>query len=156
MVRRETLLTSEGLAKLGVELEHLRAVRRQEVAQRIQKAKELGGTVDNAEYDDAKNEQAFVEGKILELENRIKNAVLIPDHTTPSETVEVGSVVTVKNAQGKTQKYIIVGSTEADPSQGKISNESPVGKALLGRKVGEEAEVATPSGTVKFNVVKIE
>ena len=156
MVRRETLLTSAGLAKLEAELEHLRMVSRQEVAQRIQRAKELGGTVDNAEYDEAKNEQAFVEGRVLTLETMIKNAVLIPDERTSSERVEVGSVVTVVNVQGKTQKYVIVGSTEADPAQGKISNESPVGKALLGRKVGEEAEVTTPSGNVTFNVVKIE
>ena len=156
MVRRETFLTSEGLAKVEAELGQLRTVRRQEVARRIQKAKELGGTVDNAEYDDAKNEQAFVEGRILTLETMIKNAVLIPDERTSSERVEVGSVVTVVNVQGKTQKYVIVGSTEADPAQGKISNESPVGKALLGRKVGEEAEVTTPSGTVRFSVVKIE
>lgn len=156
MVRRETLLTPEGLTKLEVELEHLRTVRRQEVAQRIQKAKELGGTVDNAEYDDAKNEQAFIEGKILELEDRVTNAVLIPDHRTPSETVEIGSRVTVVDTQGKRFKYVIVGSTEADPSEGKISNESPVGKALLGHAVGEEAEVATPSGTVKLSIGKIE
>ena len=156
MVRREEFLTSEGLAKLEAEVEHLRTVRRQEVAQRIQKAKELGGTVDNAEYDEAKNEQAFVEGRILTLETMFKNAVVIPDHRTPSDCVEVGSVVTVVNGRGKTQQYIIVGSTEADPSQGKISNESPVGHALLGRKVGEEAEVTTPSGTVKLSVAKIE
>ena len=156
MTQRETLLTLEGLGKLEAELEHLRSVRRQEVAQRIQKAKELGGTVDNAEYDEAKNEQAFVEGRILTLENMIKNVVLIPDQRAPSESVEVGSVVTLVNDQGKTQKYVIVGSTEADPSQGKISNESPVGKALLGRKVGEQAEVSAPSGTVKYNIVKIE
>ncbi len=156
MVRRETLLTPEGLTKLEAELEHLRTVRRQEVAQRIQKAKELGGTVDNAEYDDAKNEQAFIEGKILELEDRVTNAVLIPDRRTPSETVEIGSRVTVVDAQGKRFKYVIVGSTEADPSEGKISNESPVGKALLGHAVGEEAEVTTPSGTIKFSIGKIE
>ena len=131
-------------------------MRRQEVAQRIQKAKELGGTVDNAEYDEAKNEQAFVEGRLLTLETMIKNAVIIPDERAPSEIVEVGSVVTVVNAQGKTQKYVIVGSTEADPTQGKISNESPVGNALLGHKVGEEAEVTTPSGAVILSVVKIE
>ena len=156
MVQRETLLTSEGLAKLETELEHLRMVSRQDVAQRIQRAKELGGTVDNAEYDETKNEQAFIEGRILTLETMIKNAVLIPDDRTPSECVEVGSKVTLVDPKGKTQRYVIVGSTEADPSQGKISNESPVGKSLLGRKVGEEAEVATPAGSVKFNVVKIE
>ena len=156
MAQRETFLTSEGLANLEVELDHLRSIRRQEVAQRIQKAKELGGTVDNAEYDEAKNEQAFVEGRVLTLENMINSVVLIPDDRTPSESVELGSVVTLVDRQGKTQKYVIVGSTEADPSKGKISNESPVGSAVLGRKVGEETEVATPAGNVKFSVVKIE
>ena len=155
MARRETFLTSEGLANLESELEQLRSVRRQEVAQRIQRAKELGGTVDNAEYDEAKNEQAFIEGRVLTLETMIQNAVLIPDHKAPSEKVEVGSVVTLVNPQGQKQKYAIVGSTEADPPNGKISNESPVGKAILGHKVGDEAEVATPSGTVKFNIVEI-
>ncbi len=157
MAQRETFLTSEGLAKLEAEMTHLRMVRRQEVAQRIQRAKEIGGTVDNAEYEDAKNEQAFVEGRILTLENMLKSAVLIPDTRTPSEKVELGSVVTVTDAQGKTYKYTIVGSTEANPSQGKISNQSPVGKALLGRKVGQKAEVATPAGTVvAFTVTAIE
>ena len=156
MAQRETFLTSEGLANLETELDHLRSVRRQEVAQRIQRAKELGGTVDNAEYDEAKNEQAFVEGRILTLENMINSVVLIPDDRTPSGSVELGSVVTLVDPQGKTQKYVIVGSTEADPSKGKISNESPVGSAVLGHKVGEEAEVATPAGNVKFSVVKIE
>ena len=156
MVQRETFLTSEGLAKLEAELEHLRLVRRQEVAQRIQKAKELGGTVDNAEYDEAKNEQAFAEGRFLTVETMIKNAVLIPEQRPPADNIELGSVVTVVDSHGKTQKYVIVGSTEADPSQGKISNVSPVGKALLGCKVGQQAKVSTPSGTVKFNVVKIE
>ena len=156
MVRRETYLTSEGLAKLETELEHLRAVARQEVAQRIQAAKELGGTVDNAEYDEAKNEQAFIEGRILTLEAMIQNSVIIPDDRAPSEQVEVGSVVTVENPQGKKQNFIIVGSTEANPSEGKISNESPVGEALLGRKPGDQAEVSTPSGSLKFTIVKVD
>jgi len=156
MTQRETLLTSEGLAKLEAELEHLRTVRRQEVAQRIQRAKEVGGTVDNADYEEAKNEQAFVEGRILTLESMIKNVVLIPDDRVPSDSVELGSVVTVIDPQGKTRRYTIVGSTEADPTQGKISNQSPVGKAILGRKKGEEAEVATPAGPAKFRIVKID
>ncbi len=155
MERRETYLTQEGLSKLEAELENLRTVRRQEVAQRIQKSKEIGGTVDNAEYDEAKNEQAFVEGRILTIENMTKSAVIIPDHASPPETVQLGSTVTVTTTQGKTQKYAIVGKAEADPSQGKISNESPVGNALLGLKPGDEAEVETPSGTVKLKVVNI-
>ena len=156
MVRRETYLTSEGLAKLEAELEHLRTVVRQETAGRIHKATELGGTVDNAEYEEAKNEQAFVEGRILTLETMIQSAVLIPDDRTPSDRVEVGSVVTVEDPEGKKRKYIIVGSTEADPSEGKISNESPVGMALLGRKVKDKAQVATPSGTLTYTLISIE
>ncbi len=155
MTQRETFLTSEGLAKLEAELDHLRRERRPDVAQRIQRAKELGGTVDNAEYDEAKNEQAFTEGRILELEGGVKSAVLIPDDRVPSDTVEIGSVVTVKNAQSKAQTFSIVGRTEADPSQGKISNESPVGRSLLGRKAGEAAEITTPSGTIKLDIVKV-
>ncbi|MCH7706670.1 MAG: GreA/GreB family elongation factor, partial [Chloroflexi bacterium] len=121
MERRETFLTAGGLTKLEGELDNLRSVRRQEVAQRIQHAKELGGTVDNADYEEAKNEQAFIEGRILTLGVMIKSAVVIPEDRTPSDKVEVGSAVTVVNPQGKTQTYHIVGSTEADPSQGKIS-----------------------------------
>ena len=156
MSPEKTYLTQEGLSNLEAELDNLRAVRRQEVAQRIQKSKEIGGTVDNAEYDEAKNEQAFVEGRILTLESMIKSAVMIPDHATPPETVQLGSTVTVSAAKGKNQKYAIVGRAEADPSQGKISNESPVGKALLGLKAGDEADVTTPSGNTRLKVVKIQ
>lgn len=155
MVHKETYLTGEGLTKLEAELEHLRSVSRQEAAQRIQQAKELGGTVDNAEYEVAKNEQAFIEGRILTLENTIKNAVIIPDDRKPSGKVEVGSEVTIKDSAGKEHTYTIVGISEADPSEGKISNESPVGQALLGRKKGQQAEVQTPSGSIKYTVVKI-
>ena len=155
MVHKETYVTGEGLAKLESELEHLRSVSRQEVAQRIQQAKELGGTVDNAEYEVAKNEQAFIEGRILTVENTIKNAVLIPDDRKPSGKVEVGSEVTIKDSAGKEHTYTIVGISEADPSEGKISNESPVGQALLGRKKGQQAKVQTPSGSIKYTIVKI-
>ena len=155
MTQRQTYLTQEGLSKLEAELEHLRAIRRQEVAQRIQKSKEIGGTVDNAEYDEAKNEQAFVEGRVLTLESMIKSAVIIPGHAVPPESVQLGSTVTVDTGRGKNQAYVIVGRAEADPSQGKISNESPVGKALLGLKAGEKTEVKTPSGTIRLKVVHI-
>ncbi len=155
MTQQETYLTQEGLSKLETELEQLRTVRRPEVAQRIQKSKEIGGTVDNAEYDEAKNEQAFVEGRVLTLEAMIKSAVIIPNHATPPKSVQLGSKVTVSTGQGKNQVYVIVGKAEADPSQGKISNESPVGKALLGLKTGATTEVETPSGTVTLKVVKL-
>jgi transcription elongation factor GreA len=150
-----TYLTPEGLAKLKAELEYLRTVRRQEVAKRIQQAKEIGGTVDNAEYDQAKDEQAFIEGRILTLDNIIKNAIIISERIGPSERVQVGSRVTVINEKGQMEQYIIVGSTEADPSQKKISNLSPIGKALLGKRVGEEAEVYVPAGRIRFKVVEI-
>ncbi len=156
MTQRETYLTPEGLAKLESELEHLRNVRRREVAQRIQEAKELGGTVDNAEYDEAKNEQSFVEGRVLELEAMIKNAIIVPEHTKASSTVEVGSRVTVRDHQGKEEHYTIVGSAEADPAQGKVSNESPVGKALMGKRKGAQVEVRIPAGAIKLKLLKIE
>jgi len=151
-----TYLTAEGLAKLEAELEYLRTVRRQEVAARIQRATEIGGTVDNAEYDEAKNEQAFIEGRILTLENIINNAIIIPEKPKNSGVVQVGSTVTVLTDKNKKEKFIIVGSTETDPSKGKISNVSPIGKALLGKRVGEEAEVRIPAGKIRFKIVSID
>jgi transcription elongation factor GreA len=153
---QQTYLTREGLAKLQGELEELRTVRRQEVALRIQRAKEIGGTVDNAEYDEAKNEQAFIEGRILTLENLINKAVLISEDKKPSGTVQVGSKVVVTNEKGEESEYFIVGSTEADPSQRKISNVSPIGKALLGKRVGGVAEVRVPAGRIKLKIKKIQ
>ena len=150
-----TYLTSPGLGKLKVELEELSTVRRQNVAERIQKAKEIGGTVDNAEYDEAKNEQAFIEGRILTVDNLINNAVIISQNKGPSDEVSIGSRVTILHVDGKKTRYTIVGSTEADPSQGKISNVSPIGKALLGKHVGEMAEVSVPAGTTKLEVLEI-
>ena len=155
MPQKGSYLTKEGLAKLEAELEHLRSVKRVGVADRIQKAKELGGTVDNAEYDDSKNEQAFVEGRILTLERIIDNAILIGDEATHSDKVNLGAHVTVLNQSKAEEEYTIVGSAEADPGQGRISNESPVGKALLNKKVGEEVNVDTPAGTVTFTISSI-
>jgi transcription elongation factor GreA len=149
-------LTSEGLANLKAESEELRTLRRQMVAQRIQKAKEIGGTVDNAEYDDAKNEQAFIEGRILTLDNLINNAVIISEDSGPSDIVHIGSRVTVINQKGTRDQYTIIGSTEADPAQGRISNVSPIGKALLGKHVGDVAEVSVPAGPIKLEVVEIQ
>ena len=155
MPQRETYLTREGLGKLAAELEHLRTARRREVAIRIQKANEIGGTVDNAEYDDSKNEQAFMEGRILTLERIIEGAVIIGDDVAHSDNVIVGSHVVVVDSKGKEAEYTIVGSTEADPLEGRISNESPVGKALLSKKVGEDVQVDTPAGTTVYTISSI-
>ena len=155
MPQKGSYLTKEGRAKLEAELEHLRSVKRVGVADRIQKAKELGGTVDNAEYDDSKNEQAFVEGRILTLERIVDGAILIGDEATHSDKVNLGAHVTVLNQNKAEEEYTIVGSAEADPGQGRISNESPVGKALLNKKVGEEVNVNTPAGTVTLTISSI-
>jgi transcription elongation factor GreA len=148
-------LTSQGLEKLKAELEHLRTVRRQEAAQLIHQSRERGGTVSNAEYEEARNELAFIEGRILTLDNITNNAVIIEKSQTGGDTVQVGSSVTVKNESGKTSKYTLTGSAEADPTKGKISNVSPIGKSLLGKKVGEIAEVDVPSGKIKLEVVAL-
>ncbi|HEX2922572.1 MAG TPA: transcription elongation factor GreA [Chloroflexota bacterium] len=145
-MEKTVYLTREGFAKLEEELNHLRTVRRHEVAERIRKAKEFTNTVDNAEYEDAKNEQSFVEGKIQSLERMLANAVVIDDKAAPSGYVRVGSHVTVTDSDGIEESYAIVGSAEADPRQGRISNESPIGRALLGKKVGETVSVMAPGG----------
>jgi transcription elongation factor GreA len=152
-VSKPVPLTPEGLAKLERELDYLRTVRRQEVADRIHQAKELASTQNNAEYDDAKNEQAFVEGRILTLEKMIQNAVIIEERH--SSRVELGSKVSVVNADGKEEHYTIVGSAEASPKDGRISNESPVGRALLGKSVGEEVQVQVPAGVLRLTVTTI-
>lgn len=154
MAREKVYLTEEGLANLKSELDYLYTVRRHEVTERIQRAKELTDTVDNAEYEDAKNEQAFVEGRIRTLEKMIKNAVVI-SHEESAE-VKLGSEVTVQNQDGEKEHYIIVGSAEANPSEGKISNESPVGNVLLGKRPGDEVEVRTPGGVFKLKILTIE
>ena len=159
MALEGTYLTTAGLRELEEELDQLRSVRRQEVAERIQDSKEVG-ELENAEYEEAKNEQAFVEGRIQELEMMITNAVIIPDHThagSTSDVVEVGSIVSVQMAKGrKADTYTIVGSTEASPSDGRISNESPLGKALLGKKAGDKVEFKTPSGAQSITVVAVQ
>ena len=156
MVEREVFLTSEGLAKLEAELEYLRTVGRQEVARKIAQAKQLSGAAIDSEYDDAKKEQAFIEGRILTLENMIKRAKVIGSATSASGRVEIGSNVTVRDQEGQDEHYTIVGSAEANPRQGKISNESPVGRALLGKMVGEEVEVLAPAGVRKLTITSVE
>jgi transcription elongation factor GreA len=155
MPREKVYLTTEGLEKLKEELNYLYTVRRQEVAQRIQRAKELADTVDNAEYEDAKNEQAFIEGRILTLERMIKNATVISASDTPTGRVRLGCKVTVSNGDGEIEQYIIVGSAEANPNEGKISNKSPVGQALLDKQVGDEVNVQVPAGLRKLKILAI-
>lgn len=154
MTQKEYYLTREGLAKLEAELTHLRSERRQQIADKIQKAKEMGGTVNNAEYEDAKIEQGFVEGHILELEAMLKNATLIPEASSPGR-VKLGSKVIVHNQDGKEEHYTIVGTAEANPNTGRISNASPVGQALLGRAIGETVTVSVPAGVLKLRIVEI-
>ena len=149
-------LSSEALEKLRTELEHLRTVRRHDAAGLIQQAKERGGTTGNAEYEEAKNELAFTEGRILTLDTLINNAIIITKHEKGSDTVDVGSIVTVQTPDSKSRKYTITGSTEADPAAGKVSNVSPIGKALLGRKVGEVTEMNAPSGKIKIEILAID
>lgn len=147
-------LTKEGLAKLQQELDHLIQVRRAEVAQRIHDAKEMVGAQNTPEYEEARNEQAFVEGRILTLENIIQNAEVIPeDHD--HQRVNLGSTVTVRTHKGEKEKYTIVGSAEADPKEHRISNESPVGQALLGKTVGQEVQVNAPAGALRWTIVSI-
>ena len=154
MGQKKILITGEGLTKLQSELDHLLSVRRQEIADKIKRAREMGGTENNAEYEDAKNEQAFVEGRILMLQNIVKNATVIETPATPG-TVEIGDKVLIQNQDGKIEQFTIVGSAEASPVEGKISNESPVGKALLGKKIGDEVEVKTPAGLLKLLVMDV-
>ena len=149
-------LTREGLEKLQAELTQLRTVRRREVADRIQQSRERGGTVSNAEYEEAINERTFVEGRIQTLDDMIGNAVIIDEDQGQRDAVDVGATVTVRNQQGKPTTYTITGSAEADPAQGRISNVSPIGKSLLGKKVGETAEVSAPSGKIQLEIIAIE
>ncbi len=156
MTNNAVLLTPDGLAKLTAELEELRTKGRAEVALAIHEAQELGMSQIDGQYEDAKNQQAFVEGRILEIEKLLEVATVIDEEAAHhSKVVQVGSNVTVKSAKGKSQKYHIVGSTEADPAEGRISHESPVGRALIGRKRGEKVTVSTPSGTIELTVTSV-
>lgn len=147
-------ITTEGLEKLKVEYEQLVSINRQEVADKIKRAREMGGSENNAEYEDAKNEQAFIEGRISSLENIILNARIIEAPRQPG-VVELGDKVLIKNQDGKIDLYTIVGTTEASPVDGKISSESPVGKAVLGKKKGDKVEVRTPAGVIKIQIIEV-
>ena len=153
MNNKPTYVSREGLERLRSELDEMIAVRRPEVAARISEAKEHGDLSENAEYEEAKNEQAFVEGRIAELEHKIKNAVII-DEERSTDHVSIGATVEVDSEDGPIS-FTIVGSTEARPADGRISNESPVGRALLGKKVGEKVVVKVPAGDVVYTVRSI-
>ena len=153
---QKVVLTLEGLKKLEKELEHLKTTRRREGAARIKDAKAFGDITDNSEYEDAKNEQAFVEGRIAQLEVMLRNAEIIDEDELDTDTVRLGSRVKLRDLTGGgVFEYIIVGSAEADPGNSRISNESPVGKAILGKPAGSVVDVFAPVGTLKFQVLEI-
>ena len=150
------LLTPEGYETLKGELDTLRTERRREIAERIRIAREFGDIAENAEYDDAKNEQAMLEHKIAQLEERLLSARVITKKEISKDAVSIGSHVRLRDMQAnKTFEYHIVGSAEANPAENKLSNESPVGKAIMGKKKGEVVEVAAPRGTIKFKIMDI-
>ena len=154
--KKEILLTQEGYQKLEDEVEFLKTVRRREVAERIKVAISFGDISENSEYDEAKNEQAQMEERILKLESMIRRAVIIDESQIDSNVVTIGSIVKVNDMDFEEEvEYVIVGSAEADPYEGKISNESPVGKALLGRSVGDVVDVQVPDGVAKFEILEI-
>jgi transcription elongation factor GreA len=154
--KKEFLLTEEGLEKIKQELELLKTQKRHEVAQRLKEAISQGDLSENSEYDAAKEEQAFIETRIVTLENIIRNAKLISPENQDKNVVHVGSKVTIQELpDGDTETYTIVGTAESDPFSGKISNESPIGAELIGKKVGETIQVPAPSGAIQFKVVQI-
>ncbi len=156
MGEREVVLTQEGYNKLKEELKVLKGPRKMEVAERIKIAREFGDLSENSEYDDAKNEQALLEAKIIEIENTLRVAKVVDDDVISTRKVSVGNVVKVHDYEfDEDVVYSIVGATEVNMAENKISNESPVGKALIGRKKGEEFEVETPAGVVKYKVLEI-
>jgi len=150
---KEIVLTPEGLEKLQNELDELKTVHRKEVNDRIRQAKEYGDLSENAEYEDAKQEQAFIEGRILKLEQMIRNARLIDESEYAPDEVHLGSIVKVKDLKNnEPYEFFVVGSTEADPPNHRISNESPLGRALIGHKKGDTVDVTTPRGVVKYKI----
>jgi transcription elongation factor GreA len=154
MTAQTTFVTPEGLKKLEDELEYLRTERRREVAQRLRSVLDGQDVLENAEFEDAKNEQAFVEGRILTVETILKSTVLIQEGG-PTDRVSIGSRVTIEEEGEEPETYHIIGSTEADPKSGRISNESPLGKALLGYRVGDEVTVKAPDGILSFRIIAI-
>ena len=156
MATKPIILTAEGHLKLEQELEQLKTVRRKEVSEKIKVALSFGDLSENSEYDEAKNEQAMVEARIAEIEQMLKNATVLDESGITTDAISVGSVITIKHTKfGRVDTYKIVGSTEAAPLQKKISDESPVGKAMIGHRVGDLVEVEAPSGVIGYEVLEI-
>lgn len=156
-MNKQTIITDEGLKKLELELEDLKTNKRKEIAEKIKVALSFGDLSENSEYDEAKNEQAIIEGRIAEIEAQLKNVKVLDENEINDGTIHIGSTVKLTNtATRKSVTYRIVGSTESDPLSGKISDESPVGKALLGHAVGDKVEVEIPAGTITYKVSAIE
>lgn len=154
---KTVVLSPEGLKQLQDELDYLRNVKRKEVAERLKEARSLGDLSENSEYDDARNEQAFVEGRIIQLENTLRNAQVINEAgATGAGEVRLGSTVKLKDLEyGDELEYTLVGSVEADPMKHKISNESPVGRAILGKKKGTVVEVEAPAGNIQYEIIDV-
>lgn len=156
MTDKEVILTPSGLKKLEEELEHLKSVKRREVAERIKIAIGYGDISENSEYEDAKNEQAFIEGRIITLEKMLRNARIINEDDVVTDVVSIGSTVKLKDMEdGEVVEYTIVGSAESDPLSSMISNESPVGKALLGKQIGAVVDVHVPAGMIQYEILDI-
>ena len=156
MADKRVMLTEEGLKKLEEKLENLKSVRRIEVAERIKQAIDFGDISENSEYEDAKNEQAFIEGEIMTLEKMLRNSDLIKDDDKSIDEVRLGNTVVIRDLEfDEDLEYTIVGSAEADPTDMKISNESPVGEAIMGQKVGSTVEVHVPAGVLKYEIIEI-
>lgn len=155
MMVRQKFITEEGLKKLKEELYFLKHVKRREIAQRIREAQELGDLSENAEYSSAKEEQATTDTRIFEIEDTLRNVTVVSKTDSVGDVVEVGTTVTVKDEDGKKSTYMITGSNEADPSAGKISNESPMGSSFLGKKAGDKVQVKTPKKFIHFEIVSI-
>lgn len=154
---REILLTKEGLAKLESELEYLKSTKREELAERIKQAIAFGDLSENSEYEDAKNEQAFVEGRIISLENTLKNARLMEEDNIRVDVVTLGSRVTLEEMKsGRQIQFLLVSSVESKLKDGKISDESPVGRAIIGKSVNAEVEVEAPAGIIRYRIISVE
>jgi len=157
MTRKEVILTYEGLEKLEKELEYLKISKRREIAERIKQALTFGDISENSDYDEAKNEQAYMETRIVQIENMLKNARVIDEDDVNTEVVSLGCKVTVLDVEMDEEvEYYIVGSMEADPAKSKISNESPVGSALMGKEKGDSVDVEVPAGTIKLKILNID
>ncbi len=156
MSRKEVILTEEGLKQLTDELNHLSTVKREEVAERIRQAREFGDISENSEYDDAKNEQALLEGRIAMLQEKLRRARVVKESEIDTDKVCVGSMVTLRDKDaGQNRTYTLVGSAEADPTNGRLSNESPVGQAIMGKRVGDLVTVPVPVGSIKYEIIAI-